>query len=247
MQPWLAGAGVALAMHAIALAIVLHRAPPPPLPKPEALALAIDLLAPEASPPTLPATADEPVPPVAPPPPPPRRLVAPPSASLPPPPLPPTPRWPMPSDEPRPTEPSAPAPARSLALPEEVGSESAPTPVPVPAEPGEDASPAPRGAPPTRRELDYFARLSAHLNRRKTYPAEAKQARQQGVVVVRFRIGRDGRVLSADIKRGSGHPLLDAATLDLLHRVSPLPRIPRSIDRDELTLSLPIDYALTTE
>lgn len=99
----------------------------------------------------------------------------------------------------------------------------------------------------SHRERDYFAHLSAHLNRRKEYPVEARQARQQGVVVVRFGIDRDGNVLFAEIKQGSGHALLDEATLALLKRVSPLPRIPRSLDRDRLTLSLPIDYSLTTD
>ncbi|GIX39941.1 MAG: hypothetical protein KatS3mg128_0990 [Silanimonas sp.] len=108
-------------------------------------------------------------------------------------------------------------------------------------------SPRTAGAGLSRRERDYFAHLSAHLNRRKEYPVEARQARQQGVVVVRFGIDRDGNVLFAEIKRGSGHALLDEATLALLKRVSPLPRIPRSLDRDRLTLSLPIDYSLTTD
>ncbi|GAB3739527.1 hypothetical protein GCM10028794_23290 [Silanimonas algicola] len=144
-----------------------------------------------------------------------------------------------------PLPPTAPVADASAAEPNDAAMEDSPGAgdVVVDSRPTE---PAPRGAL-TRQERNYFAVISAHLNRRKTYPAEAKQARQQGVVVVRFRIDRDGHVLSADIRRGSGHALLDDATVELLRRVSPLPRIPRSIDRDELTLSLPIDYALTTD
>lgn len=98
-----------------------------------------------------------------------------------------------------------------------------------------------------KQQADYFALLSAHLNRRKIYPAEARQARQQGVVVVRFTVDRNGNVEGVSIKRGSGHAILDAATLALVQRVAPLPRMPASMQRDRLTLALPIDYALRTD
>jgi periplasmic protein TonB len=97
-----------------------------------------------------------------------------------------------------------------------------------------------------KQEADYFALVSAHLNRRKTYPAEARQARQQGVVTVRFTVDRNGNVSGTSIKRSSGHTILDQATLALLQRVAPLPRMPASMQRDSVTLSLPIDYALRT-
>jgi len=88
--------------------------------------------------------------------------------------------------------------------------------------------------------------LSAHLNKRKRYPTEAKKARQEGIVTVRFTVHRDGSIAGATIRKSSGHDLLDAATLDLLERVAPLPRFPKSMKRDSVTLSLPIDYSLQT-
>lgn len=97
-----------------------------------------------------------------------------------------------------------------------------------------------------RQEADYFALVSAHLNRRKVYPSEARKARQQGVVTVRFTVDRNGNVSNASIKRSSGHDILDQATLDLLRRVAPLPRMPSSMQRESITLSLPIDYSLRT-
>lgn len=117
----------------------------------------------------------------------------------------------------------------------------------VPAGSGSGTSSVPGNDPRARRqEADYFALVSAHLNRRKTYPTEARQARQQGVVTVRFTVDRSGGVSAVSIKRSSGHELLDRATLDLLQRVAPLPRMPASMQRDSVTLSLPIDYSLKT-
>lgn len=98
-----------------------------------------------------------------------------------------------------------------------------------------------------KQQADYFALISAHLNRRKTYPVEARQARQQGVVVVRFTVDRNGNVSGVAIKRSSGHDILDQATLALVQRVAPLPRMPVSMQRESITLALPIDYSLRTD
>ena len=98
-----------------------------------------------------------------------------------------------------------------------------------------------------REEADYYSLLSAHLNRKKRYPSEAKKARQQGVVTVRFTVHADGRISGSSIRTSSGHDLLDQATLDLMERVAPLPRFPRSMTRDRVTISLPIDYSLRTK
>lgn len=110
---------------------------------------------------------------------------------------------------------------------------------PSPAAAGGDAK-----ATPT--EIDYLSLVKAHLNRKKHYPSEAKKARQQGIVTVRFTVDREGNVSGVSIKRSSGHELLDRATLDLLARVAPLPRMPKSITRDSILVSLPIDYSLRT-
>lgn len=97
-----------------------------------------------------------------------------------------------------------------------------------------------------RDEANYYAKLSAHLNRKKRYPKEAKKARQQGVVTVRFTVHSDGRISATSIRKSSGHALLDQATIELMQRVAPLPKFPRSMTRDSVTISLPIDYSLRT-
>lgn len=108
----------------------------------------------------------------------------------------------------------------------------------------ETAGPDPRAS---KKAADYYSVLMAHLQRKKRYPSEARQARQQGIVTVRFTVNRDGAVTASSIKRSSGHDLLDQATLDLMQRVSPLPPIPRDMQRDSLTIALPIDYALSSK
>lgn len=112
---------------------------------------------------------------------------------------------------------------------------------------GSNASPAASNDPRARKEqADWYALVAAHLNRRKSYPSEAKQARQQGVVTVRFTAARDGSVSAVSIKKSSGHEVLDRATLDLVQRVAPLPRMPASMPQGSVTIALPIDYSLRT-
>lgn len=147
-----------------------------------------------------------------------------------------------------PANPAPPQPARQPIAPV-----SAPVAV---AENADRASPAQtnRGAPDSpgdnprakAAEADYYSLLSAHLNRKKKYPTEAKKAMQQGIVTVRFTVDRDGGVTAVSIRKTSGHELLDQATLDLMQRVAPLPRFPRSMTKDSVTISLPIEYSLRT-
>lgn len=175
----------------------------------------------------------------------PQPAAAPPQTATPPMDIPPV-RAPLPA-QPVTLPPPAPAQPVRAAAPVQAAEPAASAPE-APSAPAATRSSGTPGDPRARKqEADYFALVSAHLNRRKTYPAEARQARQQGVVTVRFTVDRAGNVTGISIKRGSGHDILDRATLDLVRRVAPLPRMPGAMQRDSITLSLPIDYSLRTD
>lgn len=93
-------------------------------------------------------------------------------------------------------------------------------------------------------QLDYFSLLAATLNKHKRYPYPAKRARHEGTVKLRFVIEKDGRVTRFEIAESSGYPLLDNATIEMLKRASPLPPIPDHLERDRLTVALPIEFSL---
>lgn len=234
---WGVAGAVALAAHAGVLALVLAWARSPEPPVPEAVVLVE--LPPEGATPA--ALAEQPV--AQPQPQPQPQQVLPPTPT-PPVKIPPV-QAPLPRDAVTLPPPLPPAPAREAT--------SAPVPsmpaasAPAPAATGSGTGSVPGDNPRAKRaEADYFSLISAHLNRRKTYPVEAKRARQEGVVTIRFTVDRNGNVSGVSVKRGSGHALLDQATLDLLQRVAPLPRMPASMQRDSVTLSLPIEYSLRT-
>ena len=82
------------------------------------------------------------------------------------------------------------------------------------------------------------------IPRYKKYPPDAIEKKEEGEVTVGFVLARDGTVLDAWIERSSGVPALDAATLAMMHRASPVPPVPDRYKGEKLTLSMPIDYRI---
>lgn len=62
----------------------------------------------------------------------------------------------------------------------------------------------------------YAALVSAEINRRKHYPAQARLRGEKGAVGVSFAIGQSGRVVRRSVTRSSGSSVLDAAAADMV-------------------------------
>jgi protein TonB len=90
----------------------------------------------------------------------------------------------------------------------------------------------------------YMSTLMAHLNRKKRYPAAARKLRQHGIVHVRFRMNRAGRLLMARLEAATRHSLLNEEALALLERAIPLPILPDDMP-DSIELVVPIEFSLS--
>ncbi|WP_415443524.1 energy transducer TonB family protein [Acetobacter fabarum] len=86
--------------------------------------------------------------------------------------------------------------------------------------------------------------LLGRLEKYKRYPAQAQANAQQGTALLTFTMDRKGRVLSARLAGSSGHALLDAETLALVHRAEPLPSPPESVQGERITLTVPVEFDL---
>jgi len=87
----------------------------------------------------------------------------------------------------------------------------------------------------------WQARLMAHLERRKRYPAAARQQRQEGIAEVRFRIDGGGNVLAAELVRSSGYDALDTEATGLVRRASPVPAPPPGVNG---IITVPIHFSV---
>jgi protein TonB len=90
--------------------------------------------------------------------------------------------------------------------------------------------------------VTWRARLSAHVQRFKRYPAEALEKHLHGTAMVRFTIDRAGTVLSAEIVSRSGTEILDRESLSLITRAAPLPAPPTHVRGTHFTFSVPVRF-----
>ena len=88
---------------------------------------------------------------------------------------------------------------------------------------------------------DWSARLRAHLERHKRFPADADPARG-GLARVSFVVDLQGRVLSQRLAGSSGSAALDREAISLLQRAQPLPPPPREMGRSSVSVTLPINF-----
>tara|TARA_R110002124_G_scaffold63978_2_gene175240 strand:- start:76122 stop:76412 length:291 start_codon:yes stop_codon:yes gene_type:complete len=67
---------------------------------------------------------------------------------------------------------------------------------------------------------------------------------EQGIVNLHFRVARDGRVLRYDIRKSSGHSLLDDEAEAMLQRAQPLPKFPDDMPGGYLDVVVPVLFSL---
>lgn len=84
--------------------------------------------------------------------------------------------------------------------------------------PGDSWRPAPQ--PPLPEPVFAMARLDPRFAARfqPPYPPASERQEEEGVVIVRVRVGPDGRVLSAELKASSGHRRLDETAVEHARR-----------------------------
>lgn len=90
----------------------------------------------------------------------------------------------------------------------------------------------------------YLAKIIAHLDAAKRYPAQARKLHIEGVVQLHFIMDRTGHVLSFDIAKSSGRAILDDETKALIARAQPLPPIPADWPQQTLNLVVPVEFEL---
>lgn len=81
------------------------------------------------------------------------------------------------------------------------------------------------------------------MQRHRTYPEAAQQRSEEGTVVIRFTVRRDGQVVAVDLARSSGSALLDRAAEAMLLGAR-LPAFTADMSQDQATVTVPIRYRM---
>jgi len=93
-------------------------------------------------------------------------------------------------------------------------------------------------------EIDQLiAALVAVVEQHKRYPQAARRAGYEGTVEVRVSIDRHGFIRGYELIGGSGRSVLDDAAVAIFRRIEGI-RIPAGLIRRDLTLIVPVRYAL---
>ncbi len=93
-------------------------------------------------------------------------------------------------------------------------------------------------------QSDYYQQIQAWLEKHKRYPRRSKLRNEQGVVMLRFVVARDGSVSVFDIEESSGYKRLDKEALGMIERAQPLPAMPSDMVGTELSLVVPVNFEL---
>ena len=91
---------------------------------------------------------------------------------------------------------------------------------------------------------DYYATILAWLKRHKRYPQRSRLRGEEGRVLLRIGINREGGVTGFGIEQGSGHARLDKEARLMVERAEPLPRMPSGMQGDGVELLLPVEFVL---
>ena len=161
------------------------------------------------------------------------------------------PDWRMVEEKPA-TPVETPKPVEEKTAPKEVrhARPAAPSAAAAPARPAASATPGRVGnrgnieTGGTALVSSYQAQVLAHLQRFRAYPPEARSRSITGVTAVRFALGRDGRVLSVSLARGSGASVLDEAALAMVRRASPFPPFTAGLNRTRMDFAAPVRFDL---
>lgn len=87
--------------------------------------------------------------------------------------------------------------------------------------------------------------LEAHLQTFQKYPRSAQRRNIAGTAWLRFRMDRNGKVLSYAIERTSEHDVLDEAALAMIERAQPLPPLPADVPGDSIEIIIPANFNIT--
>ncbi|RWS48206.1 hypothetical protein CKA56_15455, partial [Arcobacter venerupis] len=90
----------------------------------------------------------------------------------------------------------------------------------------------------------YINDLRIEIERNKSYPLISKAKKEEGIVVLFFRVNNKGEISNLKILKSSGYEKLDEAALKAVKAVGIYKRIPEELENEYLDIQVPIKFNL---
>ncbi|MDR2258486.1 MAG: TonB family protein [Treponema sp.] len=155
---------------------------------------------------------------------------------------------------PQPAPPQAPVPPPSPETITEAPRETAP----VYEEPAETQPPeangfsgppvSPAAVDPSLREnaiSRYLAAIRSLIDQRKEYPYQARRQEQEGTILIRFTVTRQGTLAGEPVlEKKSRHARLNTSAIEAVKKAAPYPPFPGEIGEDEMSFQVAVSFSL---
>jgi TonB family protein len=99
------------------------------------------------------------------------------------------------------------------------------------------------GSPPSKQDdigqkKDYYALITAAIEKAKTYPFLARKKKIEGTVIAAFSINAKGYPQDINIRKSSGFEILDSTAMKIVIKAAPFPRVAEPVE-------IPITFRIT--
>jgi TonB family protein len=106
-----------------------------------------------------------------------------------------------------------------------------------------NSEPSVYGSPPSKQDdigqkKDYYALITAAIEKAKIYPFLARKKKIEGTVIAAFRINAKGYPQDINIRKSSGFEILDSAAMKIVTKAAPFPHVAKPIE-------IPITFRIT--
>jgi len=87
-------------------------------------------------------------------------------------------------------------------------------------------------------QKDYYALITAAIEKAKTYPFFARKKKIEGTVIAAFRINAKGYPQDINIRKSSGFEILDSTAIKIVIKAAPFPHVVEPVE-------IPITFRIT--
>ena len=89
---------------------------------------------------------------------------------------------------------------------------------------------------------NYITELREEINKNKSYPSISKRLKEQGKVIISFRVLKNGLFVNINILKSSNYQRLDNAALDALSITKQFREFDKEINKEYLDFELPLEF-----